>query len=64
MKYITFEELQTMTVEEIHAITWTMELITEELEQTCETCPLRDVCGQEELFWGCGAWEDSMGEDL
>lgn len=64
MTYITFEELQTMTVEEIRAITWHTELTTEELEQTCETCPLRDVCGQAELFWGCVAWEESMGEDL
>lgn len=30
----------------------------------CEGCPYRDRCGSEEIFWGCGVWEDSMGEDL
>ena len=30
----------------------------------CEDCPLADMCEAHELFWGCGVWEDSMGEDL
>jgi len=30
----------------------------------CEHCPHAAVCGELGLFWGCGVWEDSMGEDL
>lgn len=30
----------------------------------CEGCPLRATCGRTEAYWGCGVWEDSMGEDL
>lgn len=32
--------------------------------RSCEECPFKDSCKSEELFWGCGVWEDSMGEDL
>ena len=47
-----------MTVEE-------MELAVFDLEcEDCEYCPFAAVCGEHELFWGCGVWEDSMGEDL
>ena len=31
---------------------------------SCEECPLVNLCEDYELFWGCGVWEDSMGEDL
>ena len=31
---------------------------------SCEECPLAHLCESHELFWGCGVWEDSMGEDL
>lgn len=31
---------------------------------SCEECPLANLCEDYELFWGCGVWEDSMGEDL
>lgn len=30
----------------------------------CDYCPYADVCGQKELYWGCGVWEAQMGEDL
>lgn len=30
----------------------------------CEGCPVKAQCHTEELFWGCGIWEDEMGEDL
>ena len=30
----------------------------------CKGCPHRFVCHQEEEFWGCGIWEEEMGEDL
>lgn len=32
--------------------------------RSCEECPFKDSCKSEELFWGCGVWEDGMGEDL
>jgi hypothetical protein len=35
-----------------------------DLEIACERCPYRDHCHREELWWGCGAWEESMGDDL
>ncbi len=35
-----------------------------ELETACERCPYRAQCRQDELWWGCGAWEQSMGDDL
>jgi len=35
-----------------------------DLEIACERCPYRDRCHREELWWGCGAWEESMGDDL
>ena len=31
---------------------------------TCEGCPLAAECELHELWWGCGVWEDGMGEDL
>ena len=47
-----------MTVEE-------MELAVFDLEcEDCASCPFAAVCGEHELFWGCGVWEDSMSEDL
>lgn len=33
-------------------------------EQVCEACPFAEMCGKEELYYGCGVWEDAMGEDL
>ncbi len=50
-----------MTREEMMAIIRTFD-ITE--GHTCETCPLAAECELHELFWGCGVWEDGMGEDL
>ena len=35
-----------------------------ELEQVCAMCPYRERCEAEQLFWGCGCWETSMGADL
>ena len=50
--------IKEMTVEE-------MELAVFDLECTdCKECPFKEVCGKYELFWGCGVWEDAMGEDL
>jgi hypothetical protein len=33
-------------------------------DDCCEFCPYYEQCCAEELYWGCGVWEDSMGEDL
>lgn len=46
-----------------------MRRLTEDLmvqygEDGCEHCPYAEQCGAEELFWGCGVWEEQMGEDL
>ena len=30
----------------------------------CADCPFHEQCGEEELWWGCSVWEESMGEDL
>ncbi len=46
------------TIEELY------EAVDMDCEACCERCPYAEQCGQYELFWGCGVWEDSMGEDL
>ena len=52
------KNINEMTVEE-------MELAVFDLEcKDCTECPFKEVCSKHELFWGCGVWEDSMGEDL
>ncbi len=33
-------------------------------KQACEVCPYHKTCKTDELFWGCGVWERSMGDDL
>ena len=50
-----------MTREEMMTIIRTFD-ITE--GHTCEGCPLAAECELHELWWGCGVWEDGMGEDL
>ena len=30
----------------------------------CETCPFAQTCTIAELWWGCGFWEETQGEDL
>lgn len=40
------------------------ELTPEDCENVCEACPFADRCEKEELYWGCGVWEEMMGEDL
>ena len=47
-----------MTREELMEMVYDMDC------ESCEVCPFAKVCGQHELFWGCGVWEDMMGEDL
>lgn len=32
--------------------------------KNCEICPFYNTCEKEGLYWGCGVWEDGMGEDL
>lgn len=47
-----------MTIEEMERVIWDME------RDSCEGCPFAEVCGKLELFYGCGVWEEAMGEDL
>ena len=30
----------------------------------CEHCPYAEQCNATEGWWGCGAWEVGMGDDL
>lgn len=30
----------------------------------CAECEHRYECEALELYWGCGVWEEAMGEDL
>ena len=39
-------------------------LTTDECECVCDACPFAERCGEEELYFGCGVWEEMMGEDL
>lgn len=32
--------------------------------EACKHCPYREECNEKEGWWGCGAWEEGMGEDL
>ena len=47
-----------MLVEEMQEMVYDLEC------EGCEGCPFAAVCGEHELFWGCGVWEEAMGEDL
>ena len=65
----TVEEVKAMDYMEIRKIRDVMYTRYEEefyLDDyiTCRHCPLEDVCGKCELYWGCGVWEESMGDDL
>ena len=33
-------------------------------EKTCRECPFRKECKTSHLRYGCGIWEELMGEDL
>lgn len=33
-------------------------------EKTCRECPFRAECKASDLCYGCGVWEELMGEDL
>lgn len=34
------------------------------LAEACKSCPAADSCKSLELWWGCGFWEDDLGEDV
>lgn len=68
-KKYTLEEVEMIDRNEIKKIEDTMiNRYFEEFDlddyETCSHCPLEDVCGECELYWGCGVWEESMGDDL
>ena len=33
-------------------------------EQACNECPYRKKCYDKKLYFSCGVWEETMGEDL
>lgn len=34
-------------------------------DTACATCPYNHICGKNnDMYFGCGVWEDQMGEDL
>jgi len=35
-----------------------------DVKVACAKCPYADQCKKNELYWGCCAWEQSMGDDL
>jgi hypothetical protein len=35
-----------------------------DLDVACDQCKYCDRCTKECLYFGCGAWEESMGDDL
>ena len=35
-----------------------------DLEPACARCPYAEQCKTQELYYGCGAWEQAMGDDL
>ena len=35
-----------------------------ELEPACAQCPYAKQCKAQGLYYGCGAWEQAMGDDL
>ena len=50
-------------IEEVAGEAW-CGLTEEQCDAICEKCPYREQCEEEELYWGCSVWEESMGEDL
>ena len=35
-----------------------------EAEEFCSQCPFRQQCQAQDACYGCGVWEEAMGEDL
>lgn len=33
-------------------------------EEFCSQCPFRQQCQAQQAQYGCGVWEEMMGEDL
>lgn len=53
-----------MKKERIEFYEITSRLASEYGEDGCQHCPYREQCEEAELFFGCGVWEEMMGEDL
>lgn len=45
-------------------LTYKGEELIEECGSACESCPFKQLCKDVELWWGCGVWEEEMGDDL
>lgn len=56
--------MERLTKEMHKAINELYEAVGYDCDACCEQCPYAEACEANELFWGCGVWEDSMGEDL
>lgn len=35
-----------------------------DVDGACAACPYHSECEKKELYWCCGVWEWSMGDDL
>lgn len=58
MNFIRLTEEMKKVIEELYA------KVNYNPDDCCELCPYYRLCCHEELYFGCGVWEDSMGEDL
>lgn len=45
-------DADTISAQDIEDMTW------------CDRCPFASICSTDELFYGCGVWEEMMGDDL
>lgn len=69
LKKYSIEEIQNMSEDEFNDIIDNISVIffrnkEINLDETCINCPFNDVCGKIKLFYQCGIWEDSLGENL
>lgn len=59
------EQVEQVIAQVIGQTEWWGEALTEaQCDACCEHCPLAQQCEEQELYWGCAVWEESMGDDL
>lgn len=56
------EKVMKAYIEEYYNAMWNGE--EPDGEKWCLNCPVREECDNNEMYFGCGIWEDNMGEDL
>lgn len=65
MTQVQREQVEQVIAQVVGLDEWFAEGMTEEqCNACCECCPLAQQCENDELFWGCDVWEESMGDDL